>query len=113
MAGRAERGMSAPPEVVFNTAIDPNRYSGWLPEPLRGKDGARPVTATKEGLRARWEADGRPGWSAQLRVEAAGAGGATVCLDLAADEPDQHLAELADASLAGLARQVADNLTAG
>ena len=40
MAARAVRGMSAPPEVVFNTATDPARASAWLPEPLRG-DGAR------------------------------------------------------------------------
>lgn len=112
MAGRAERGMSAPPEVVFNTAIDPSRYSGWLPEPLRQDGGTRPVT-TVETLRARWESDAHPGWSADLRVEAGGAGSTRVCLDLTADEPDQRLAELADTSLADLARQVADNLTAG
>ena len=35
MAAHAERGMSAPPEVVFNTAIDPDRAAAWLPEPLR------------------------------------------------------------------------------
>lgn len=110
--------MSAPPEVVFDTAVDPDRLSGWLPEPLRRGGGSRPdrparPTTTTETLRARWESDGRGGWSADLQVEPAGAGATTVRLDLAADEPDQRLAELADASLAGLARQVADNLTAG
>ncbi len=43
----AERGISAPPEVVFNTAIDPNRMSAWLPEPLRA-DG-RPATDPSDG----------------------------------------------------------------
>lgn len=112
MAGRAERGISAPPEVVFNTAIDPDRYSGWLPGPLRGSGGSRSV-ATSETLRARWESEGRPGWSADLQVEAAGAGGTRVRLEVAADEPDHRLTELADTSLAGLARQVSDNLSAG
>lgn len=112
MVGRAERAMSAPPEVVFNTATDPARSSGWLPEPLRRGPGS-PAVSTDEGLQAHWNAGERSGWSAELRVEPTAVGGTTVCLDLAADEPDQRLAELADASLAGLARQVADNLTAG
>lgn len=129
--------MSAPPEVVFNTAIDPARLSGWLPEPLRQgtlrqgsqarptADPARPTApvrptadpappaAERPALRASWQTGGRAGWSAQLRVEPTPAGGATAHFDLAADEPDQNLTELAQSCLAGLARQVADNLTAG
>lgn len=104
--------MSAPPEVVFNTAIDPSRVSGWLPEPLRRGDQTQPANG-RQPLRARWETVGPPGWSAELRVEPNPAGGATAHLDLTADEPDQNLTELARSSLAGLARQVADNLTAG
>lgn len=112
MAGRAERGMSAPPEVVFNTATDPSRYSGWLPEPLWRSGRSRPITGAQT-LRVRWESNGQAGWSADLRVQAGGAGSTRVCLDITADEPDHRLTELADTSLASLARHVADNLTAG
>lgn len=104
--------MSAPPEVVFNTATDPSRFAGWLPEPLRDSARCAPSTAP-ELLRARWEVGAQPAWSAELWVEPTGAGGSIVCLCLTAQEPDQRLTEIADASLTGLARQVADNLTAG
>jgi hypothetical protein len=106
---RAERGMSAPPEVVFNTATDPNRVSAWLPAPLR-RDGVPGPDLAAADLAARWRA---PNWSARLQVSAIDAGGATVRLELEADPPDQRLPEIADESLASLAREVADNLTAG
>jgi hypothetical protein len=109
---RVERGISAPPEVVFNTAIDPRRTAYWLPEPLR--DGERPATEiTVDDLRARWHRDGSPAWSARLEVSPVDAGGASVRLELAADPPQRRLREIADESLASLARVVADNLTAG
>jgi uncharacterized protein YndB with AHSA1/START domain len=104
--------MSAPPEVVFNTATDPDRVSAWLPAPLR-RDGAPRPEVTAADLRARWRTAGTPNWSARLQVSAVDAGGATVRLELEADPPDQRLPEIADESLASLAREVADNLTAG
>jgi hypothetical protein len=103
--------MSAPPEVVFNTATDPDRVSAWLPPPLRhGR--RRPPDVTAGPMRARWISGLSPGWSAQLQVHQIPAGGAKVRLDLEADRPDQRLTEIAHESLASLAREVADNLTA-
>jgi hypothetical protein len=98
--------MSAPPEVVFNTATDPDRLDGWLPEPLRAEGKPR----ERREMRARWES-GR--WSAALKTEPADPGGARVLLDLGGDLPDDQLAKLARDSLARLADQVDDNLTAG
>ena len=109
MAAHAERGMSAPPEVVFNTAIDPDRAAAWLPEPLRRDGDRRPEVSSAEQLRARWCSDSAPDWTAEIQVEAADAGGARVRLDLTGGDADG----LADETLANLAREVADNLTAG
>ncbi|MBF9132398.1 hypothetical protein I0C86_26115 [Plantactinospora sp. S1510] len=111
MTARAERGISAPPEVVFNTATDPNRVSAWLPAPLRG-DGVPGAELVAAELRARWRTAGTPNWSARLQVSAIDAGGATVRLELEADPPERRLPEIADESLASLAREVADNLSA-
>ncbi|WDZ84940.1 hypothetical protein [Micromonospora cathayae] len=108
-----ERGMSAPPEVVFSTATDPDRAAAWLPEPLR-TDGDQRPEVMPEGLRARWSSAANPGWSAEIEVEPADAGGARVRLDLAGDSAERRADEaLADRTLANLAREVADNLTAG
>jgi len=101
--------MSAPPEVVFNTATDPDRVSGWLPAALRGDGVPGPELGPAE-LRARWRG---PNWSARLQVSAVDAGGATVRLELEADQSEQRLPEIADESLFNLARVVEDNLTAG
>ncbi|MCX4389876.1 hypothetical protein OG777_23490 [Micromonospora peucetia] len=103
----AERGMSAPPEVVFNTATDPDRASAWLPEPLRA-DGSPADEISGEELRARWSAAEE--WSAEIRVEPGQAGGARMRLDLTGG-PDAE--RLADEALDNLAREVADNLQAG
>ncbi|GAA3766187.1 hypothetical protein [Micromonospora maritima] len=105
MASHAERGMSAPPEVVFNTATDPDRSSAWLPEELRRSGDCQVEVVDAEDMRARWSARD---WSAEIDVEPADAGGARVRLDLAG--PDHALA---DEILANLDREVADNLTAG
>lgn len=110
MVVRAERGMSAPPEVVFNTATDPSRFATWLPPDLR-PDGHRPVMVADD-LRACWTPDSNE-WSAELQVGQLAAGGAVARLELAADLPDDRLAEIAEESLTRLARHVADNLTAG
>ncbi|WP_433387174.1 hypothetical protein [Micromonospora sp. KLBMP9576] len=103
----AERGMSAPPEVVFSIATDPDRATAWLPEPLRA-DGSAAGEASAEELRARWSA--ADAWSAEIRVEPAQAGGARTRLDLTGG-PDAE--RLADEALDNLAREVADNLQAG
>ncbi|MGC5020548.1 hypothetical protein [Micromonospora sp. DT47] len=108
MGTRAERGMSAPPEVVFNTATDPDRASAWLPEPLRRDGGERPQASAAQ-LRARWSSDSAPGWSAEIQVEPMDAGGSRVRLDLSGADADG----LADETLANLEREVDDNLTAG
>jgi hypothetical protein len=115
VAARAERGMSAPPEVVFNTAIDPDRVAAWLPEPLRAGEYHNPERdATEETFDARWNSGPEAGWSARLQVVPLDAGGATARLEVDADPSEQrHLARIADESLARLAREVADNLTAG
>lgn len=105
--GSAERGVSAPPEVVFSTAVDPDRASAWLPEPLRA-DGAPAEHTDAEELSACWTAPGD--WSAELRVDPVDAGGARVRLDLTGGaDPDR----LAGEALDSLAREVADNLQAG
>ncbi|MFC0006081.1 hypothetical protein [Micromonospora siamensis] len=107
MAQHAERGMSAPPEVVFNTATDPDRAAAWLPEELRRAGTQRLENVDADEMRARWTCDSA-GWAADIDVEPGDAGGARVLLDLAG--PDHGLA---DEILDNLAREVADNLTAG
>lgn len=97
MAYLAERGMSAPPEVVFNTATDPAR-SGWLPGELRT---ARPELDLDD-LRAQWQD------RARLTVRPDPAGGARVEFQVAGDARED-----ADRALDELARVVDDNLTAG
>ncbi|MEH1030859.1 hypothetical protein V6W11_24230 [Micromonospora profundi] len=109
MAAHAVRGMSAPPEVVFNTATDPSRASAWLPEPLRG-DGSPAAEIDGEELRARWD---DTDWSAELRVQPADSGGARIELDLTDGAGGSGPAQLADEALANLVREVADNLQAG
>ncbi|MEH0842869.1 hypothetical protein V6U81_10815 [Micromonospora sp. CPCC 205711] len=104
MGTHAERGMSAPPEVVFSTATDPDRVSAWLPNSLR-RNGDGPAETDGEQLRARWEGDAG---AAELRVEPADAGGSRVRLELPEGDPG-----LADETLTNLAREVAENLTAG
>ncbi|TNH30494.1 hypothetical protein FHG89_07145 [Micromonospora orduensis] len=110
MPARAVRGMSAPPEVVFNTATDPARASAWLPEALRA-DGSPPAEIDGDELRARWSGDAD--WSAEIRVDPADPGGARIQLELAdgngGPDPDQ----LVDEALTNLIREVADNLQAG
>jgi uncharacterized protein YndB with AHSA1/START domain len=111
MVIRAERGMPAPPEVVFNTATDPVRLAAWLPRPLR-LNGNLPAVETA-ALNARWSTGSAERWSAALQVQPGAAGGSIVRLELAAAVPDDRLVEIADRSLADLARHVADNFTPG
>ncbi|MBX7265514.1 hypothetical protein KIF24_05300 [Micromonospora sp. Llam7] len=104
----AERGVSAPPEVAFNTATDPDRISAWLPEPLLSADPSRDGDA--ERLRARWDAR-RTDWSAELCVEPADAGGSWLRLELGGGGAEAD--RLAGEALTNLVREVADNLQAG
>ncbi|MDG9677729.1 SRPBCC family protein [Micromonospora sp. DH14] len=110
MSARAVRGMSAPPEVVFSTATDPDRASAWLPEPLRG-DGSPAAEIDGDELRARW--GDTDDWSAEIRVEPADSGGARIELDLTDGSGGPGPDQLADQALTNLAREVADNLQAG
>lgn len=105
----AERGMSAPPEVVFNTATDPTRASAWLPTQIRAAR-ANPLAAHAT-LHARWASP--DGWAIALRVEPGMVGGATVRLVLTGAASEPHLVALAKETLANLAREVADNLNVG
>lgn len=111
MRAHVERGVSAPPEVAFNTATDPDRLGAWLPAPLRAR-GSRPEVEGK-AMRASWPRSGSAPWSAAVRVRAVGSGGALIEFDLDGDLPEGRLTALADESLARLAEHVADNLTAG
>jgi hypothetical protein len=105
-------GMPAPPEVVFNTATDPNRADAWLPGPIRAAGLERP-TAMRDGpsevLSAEWTTGDTV--SASIEVRPDPAGGADVALGLSGSEPG--LTELAERSLADLAREVDENLTPG
>ncbi|WBB66792.1 hypothetical protein [Micromonospora sp. WMMD812] len=111
MAAHAERGMSAPPEVVFNTATDPDRASAWLPEALR-TDGAPTPEIAGDELRARWSAPAPARLSAEILVDPEDAGGAVIRFDLLGDTA-ANADRLAAEALDNLAREVADNLQAG
>ncbi|SBV30003.1 hypothetical protein GA0070620_5590 [Micromonospora krabiensis] len=112
MGAQADRGMSAPPEVVFSTATDPDRASAWLPGELR-IDGAATPEITGEELRARWSAPSPAELSGEIRVDPADAGGARVRFELLGDTGTADADRLATEALDALAREVADNLQAG
>ncbi|NLU80599.1 hypothetical protein HCA58_19950 [Micromonospora sp. HNM0581] len=104
----AERGVSAPPEVVFNTATDRGRISSWLPGPLLSTDPVQDGDA--EQLWSRWTARGTD-WSVELKVEPVDAGGSRLRLELGGGGASAD--RLAGETLDSLAREVADNLQAG
>ncbi|MEU5566660.1 SRPBCC family protein [Micromonospora musae] len=108
----AERGMSAPPEVVFNTATDPDRAAAWLPPFLRA-DGAPTPEIRGEELRARWRIASPTELTAEIRVDPENAGGARIRFDLSGGSGGQDTDRLAAEALDSLAREVADNLQAG
>jgi hypothetical protein len=104
---RRERGLSAEPEVVFNTATDPARVAAWLPEPLHH----RPV-ATAPGLFASWRDD--DGWRADLVIEDIPSGGALAVLEMTADGLDERaLTAVVEHALTELDREVEDNFNGG
>ncbi|MDG4767371.1 hypothetical protein O7632_25245 [Solwaraspora sp. WMMD406] len=105
----AERGVSAPPEVAFGTATDPDRRTAWMPAPLHQ---ARREQVSADRLQARWRATGTS-WAATVQVYAVQAGGAMMRLELDADLPHEELTRIADEALTGLVDAVTDNLNAG
>lgn len=139
---RAEKGFSAPPEVVFNLVTDPDRLARWLPEQLRVADTGRECLRvawndppTRDGpppdgpeyrlvvlpdqWRVEWRPSGPDGWAGYIQVRQSAAGGASaeVCVEptgRAQDHPaSDRVPGILDASLADLSGEVADNLTAG
>jgi uncharacterized protein YndB with AHSA1/START domain len=139
---RAEKGFSAPPEVVFNVVTDPDRLSRWLPEQLRvvdtgreclrvawsnppAPDGPPPdgpeyrLMVLAEQLRVEWRPSGPDGWAGYLQVRESAAGGATaeVCVEptgrAGENQESDPVPGILDGSLANLQSEVADNLTAG
>ena len=101
MARHAVRGISAPPEVVFSTATDPDRRAAWLPAELVVEPGGG------GDLRARLIDAGAA--AGELSVRPGDSGGSSVELrfdgDAGADSPDDILR--------ALEREVADNFNAG
>ncbi len=89
--------MSAPPEVVFSTATDPDRRSAWLPGGL----GVEP--ADPEALEARLTGDA----DGTLSVRPGDAGGSSVELSVGGRAPEP------DDLLRALEREVSDNFNAG
>lgn len=131
---RAEKGFSAPPEVVFSVATDPDRIPRWLPDQLRVTD-----TGTKclrvawtdadtveyrlvvlpDQLRVEWRPAGPDGWAGFLQVNENAAGGASVevCVEPSGRAGESRgtdqVPRLLDATLVNLRREVADNLSVG
>jgi hypothetical protein len=105
MSRQASCGMSAPPEVVFSTATDPDRRDGWLPRELR----LGPIDTGPDTYEVRLSAG--PGGSdpaGVLQVRPGDAGGAMVELSVSADggaAPEEILGNLE--------RMVTDNFNAG
>ncbi|MER7440491.1 SRPBCC family protein [Micromonospora avicenniae] len=108
----AERGMSAPPEVVFNTATDPDRAAAWLPAFLR-TDGVPAPEIRGEELCARWHVSSPTESMAEIRVDPENSGGARIRFDFSGGSGGQDANRLAVEALDSLAREVADNLQAG
>ena len=102
MSRRATRGISAPPEVVFNTATDPDRRSAWLPD---GFDLGPTSTSTSA-----FEVELRSGDSStgSLAIQPGDSGGSSVDLTV----PDDGGAG-PDEILGSLDRAVSDNFNAG
>jgi len=102
MTRRATLGMSAPPEVVFSTATDPDRQGAWLPS---GFD-LGPASAGS----AEFEVELRSDESAtgSLAIQPGDSGGSTVDLTV----PDGEGAG-PEEILRSLDRAVSDNFNAG
>ena len=101
MTRQASRGISAPPEVVVDTATDPARRDAWLPPGLDlGAVQRRPDALAVHLVSGSADAG-------LLSVQEGAAGGSVVRLSLpdAGDAPEDVLNDLD--------RQVSDNFNAG
>jgi hypothetical protein len=101
MTRQASRGISAPPEVVFSTATDPDRRGAWLPAGLE----LGPVEQGADTLQVRLVADSAD--AGVLRVQQGASGGSSVDLSVpdTGDAPEDILQDLD--------REVSDNFNAG
>ncbi len=97
MTRHAVRGISAPPEVVFNTVTDPDRRGAWLP-------GGLAVEGSADTLEARLTGDA----GGVLQVHAGDSGGSSVELRL-----DSDGAASPEDILRAHEREVTDNFNAG
>jgi hypothetical protein len=94
--------MSAPPEVVFSTATDPDRRSAWLPEGFDLGPTSTGTSAFEVQLTAGTSVTG------SLAIQQGDSGGSTVDLTV----PDDGGAG-PDEILGSLDRAVSDNFNAG
>ena len=101
MSPQATRGISAPPEVVFSTATDPERRAAWLPSELEMGPGEQQGEAFEVRLSA-GAAD-----AGVLRVQPGDSGGSSVDISV----PDGGAAP--EQILDDLDREVSDNFNAG
>jgi hypothetical protein len=99
---QAVRGISAPPEVVFDTATDPDRHGAWVPSDL-WVDRSDP-----DRLEVRLTA-ASGGQAGTLRVRPGDSGGSSVELRF----EDGSAGGSPDDILRALDREVADNFNAG
>lgn len=106
MAPHAVLGMSAPPEVVVNTATDPDRRGAWLP----GDWHAEAQPDGDDDFSVRLTAPGEQGGTGLLRVRAGDSGGSSV--ELRVDDPPAGLGA-PQQILHNLEREVVDNFNAG
>jgi hypothetical protein len=102
MSRHATCGISAPPEVVFSTATDPDRRDGWLPQELD----LGPVENGPDSYEVQLAAGSST--AGVLHVRPGDAGGALVELSVAADGGTE-----AEEMLSNLERIVTDNFNAG
>lgn len=124
MSFTVTRDFSAPPEVVFGTATDLNRWGRWLPAGVRieragpgevrviwrgGTDSVR-WHVTPEELRVTARPVGQEWW-ASLTVAEGSAGGCTAWLEIGG--PGGPPRATAERALAHLGEEVSDNLSAG
>jgi hypothetical protein len=123
---RSSRTMAADPDIVLNTAVDPDRIGAYLPAGASVADAGAAeveVTWTPDGEAqryavtvhpdehtARWRPVDGGGWPGGLRVTDAGAGASEVELFVEAGDADANaVRRLLDEALRGLATEVDQN----
>lgn len=100
----ASRGIDAMPEIVLNTATDPDRAKAWVSDVLHLRLADVRFDAEPPLVRVAWY-----GGSGELRVDGAGAGASTAHLRLSCDGTE----DLARRALDALADEVGQNFNAG